>query len=128
VIVAELRVTVCPAVMLKESRLMSDADNPTVRVKMSVPPLDVRMRASAAVPVLSALVSERGNPDKVRTPPEAPAAIGLPSAIVANTEAIEVVPISSTAVAPAAVVTASKRAFLTAVVYVTAIFFSVDLC
>ena len=95
---------------------MSAPDVPTVKpVIISVPPLAVLIRAAAAVPVLSALVSDLGNPDKVSTPPDAPEAIGLPSAIVANTEAIDVVPISSTAVVPAAVVTASRRAFFTAV-------------
>jgi hypothetical protein len=70
---------------------------------------------------LSAEVSDLGKPEKVNTPPAAPAAAGLLSAIVARILAMPVVPISRTPVVPIAVVTASSLAFFTAVEYVTAI-------
>ena len=68
--VAELIVTVCPAVMLVLSGLISLPDVPTVSPVMTSAPALVRMRATAAVPVLSALVSDRGNPASVRVSPE----------------------------------------------------------
>lgn len=105
-------------------KLMSEPDVPTVRpVTISVPPDAVRMRAAAAVPVASALVSDFGKPENVKTPPEVVPAVEF-NEIVAKIEAIPVVPISSTPVDPIAVTTASNRAFFTAGVYVTAIFVS----
>ena len=54
---AELIVTVWPDVMLTESRLMSAPEVPTVSpVIMSVPPLEVRILAAAAVTVVSVML------------------------------------------------------------------------
>ena len=121
VIVAAVMVTVWPAVILTLSRMISEADVPTVRpVIMSVLLLSLIL-AAAAVPVLSAEVSECGMV-RVRT---APVAVpqGSVNGMVARTEAIAVVPISMyPAAEPAsmAVATAVMRACFTAVVYVTA--------
>lgn len=105
-------------------KLMSEPEVPTVRpVTTSVPPVAVLILASAAVPVLSALVSDFGKPEKVSTPPDVVPAVEF-SEIVAKIDAMLVVPISNTPVEPIAVTTASSRAFFTAVVYVTAIFVS----
>ena len=70
-------------------------------------------RAAAAVPVLSAEVSDLGKPEKVRTPPEAVPAVAL-RLMVARMLAMPVVPISRTPVPPMAVTTAVRRASLTA--------------
>jgi hypothetical protein len=110
-------------VILKLSKLISDADVPTVNpVTISVPPDAVLIRAAAAVPVASADTSDLGNPENVRTALAAVPAV-LFNAIVARTVPIDVVPISNTPVDPIAVETAVSRAFFTAVVYVTAILF-----
>jgi len=111
-------VTVWPAVIETLSRMMSVPDVPTVSpVMMSVPPDAVLIRAAAAVPELSALASEIASAQSmVRMPLAAAGAIGFVSANVARIEAMPADPISNTAVAPAAVVTASSRAFFTAVV------------
>jgi len=86
--------------MLTLSKLISDADVPTVRpVIISVPPDAVRILAAAAVPVASAEVSDLGKPEKVKIPPEVVPA-GLPRAIVAKTVPMLVVPISSTPADP----------------------------
>src|SRR5574340_1016574 len=117
--------------MLTLSRLMSDPDVPTVRPVIISVLLLSRILAAAAVPVASADVSDFGNPDNVNTPPDAAAADGSFSVIVASTVSIAVVPISSfPAAAPASIcaVTASRRAFFTAVVYVTAILLLLYLC
>ena len=79
-------------------------------------PVPVTYSAAAAVPVAAA-VAFFGNPDSVSTPaPVAAPAIGLFRVKVARIEPIADVPISSTAVAPACVVTAPMRAILTAFV------------
>jgi hypothetical protein len=109
--------------MLTESRIMSVPEVPTVRpVTISVPPVAVLILAAAAVPLASADVSDWGIVN-VSTPLEAAGAAGLAKFIVASTAAMPVVPISRTPVVPIAEVTAFKRAFLTAVVYVTAMFY-----
>lgn len=109
-------VTVCPDVMEVLSKFTSAPDVLTVSpVTMSVPAVAVRIRASAAVPVLSAEVSDFGKPENVNTPPEVVPAVEF-RLMVANTDAIPEVPISKTPVAPIAVTTASSREFLTAVV------------
>jgi hypothetical protein len=100
--------------MLVLVKLMSDPEVPTVNpVTMSVPPEVVLIRAAAAVPELSALVSDFGKLENVKTPPDVVPAVES-KAIVAKIDAILVVPISRTPVAPIAVTTASKREFFTA--------------
>jgi hypothetical protein len=110
--VAAVKVISSPVVIVTESKLISEAEVPTVRpVTISVPPTAVRIRAAAAVPVPSAM-SLLGKPLKVRTPPEDVPAEAF-NVMVAKIAAIPEVPISITQVA---VTTASRRAFLTVVV------------
>lgn len=114
--VAELIVTVWPAVILVLVKLISDPDVPTVSpVTISVPSVAVLILAAAAVPVLAALVSDFGKPEKVSTPLDAVPAVEF-RVMVAKIDAIPVVPISNTPVVPIAVTTAVNREFFTAVV------------
>ena len=95
-------------------KLMSEPDVPTVKpVTISVPPVAVRIRAAAAVPDAAA-VAFLGKLENVNTPPDTVPAVAS-KVMVARIDAMPVVPISSTPVAPIWVTTADKRAFFTVV-------------
>jgi CBS domain-containing protein len=60
VITAELSVTVSPAVIAKLDKLISAPEVLTVSPDTTIVPVESLMRAIAAVPVLSAFVSDFG--------------------------------------------------------------------